>query len=279
MNIERNFGATLWRLQWRHHHKKTFFGIIWDHLFISEVRLKPCLIFQNFQNGRHFELATSFFFTESYTGSWIYEKDSHAHFRHFELLIDAPIQILTEIYQFQIWPILWPGDVINDVMNIYLYNCSLNLMIHMHWKFSDDIFASFIVIMKNVVISFIKEYRGPILRRPCDVINDAIILKISFWHNLGRSFHMWGQIEAVLIFQNFQNGRHFEHATNFFTGSYTGSWIYQADSHQHFRHFELLIVAVAQILAEICQFQNLTYFVSLWRHQWRHECVKHNLHN
>ena len=35
---------------------KPFFGIIWDDLFISEVRLKLCLIFQNFQNGRHFEL-------------------------------------------------------------------------------------------------------------------------------------------------------------------------------------------------------------------------------
>ena len=40
--------------------QKTFWGIIWDDLFISEVRLKLCLIFQNFQNGRHFELATNF---------------------------------------------------------------------------------------------------------------------------------------------------------------------------------------------------------------------------
>ena len=28
----------------------------------------------------------------------------------------------------------------------------------------------------------------------------------------------------------------------FFTGSYTGSWINQKDSHEHFRHFELLII-------------------------------------
>ena len=97
MNIERNFEATLWRHRWRHHHKKTFCGIIWDDLFISEIRLKLCLIFQNFQNGRHFELATNFF-TESYTGSLIYQKDSHEHFRHFELLINALTQILTEIY-------------------------------------------------------------------------------------------------------------------------------------------------------------------------------------
>ena len=97
MNIERNFEATLWRHRWRHHHKN-FFGIIWDNLFISEVRLKLSLIFQNFQNGRHLELATNFF-AESYTGSWIYQKDSHEHFWHFERLIEALTQILT--YQFK----------------------------------------------------------------------------------------------------------------------------------------------------------------------------------
>ena len=33
-----------------------FFGLIWDDLFISEVKLKLCLIFQNLKNGHHFEL-------------------------------------------------------------------------------------------------------------------------------------------------------------------------------------------------------------------------------
>ena len=73
---------------------------------------------------------------------------------------------------------MWPGDVINDVMNMYLHKCSHNLTIPMHRKFCDDIFACFLVIMKNVVISFIKEYRGPTLRPPCDVIDDVIIMKI-----------------------------------------------------------------------------------------------------
>ena len=77
----------------------TFFGIIWDDLIISEVKLKLCLIYKSFQIGRHFELATNFF-TGSYTGSWIYHKDSHEHFRHLGLLIDAVAQILTEKYQF-----------------------------------------------------------------------------------------------------------------------------------------------------------------------------------
>ena len=34
---------------------------------------------------------------------------------------------------------------------------------------------------------------------------------------------------------------------------FTGSWIYQKDSHEHFWHFEYLIDAVAQILTEICR--------------------------
>ena len=62
-------------------------------------------------------------------------------------------------------------------MNTYLYHCSHNLMIPMHRKFNGDIFARFLVIMKNVVVSFIKEYRGPTLRPPCDVIDDVIIMK------------------------------------------------------------------------------------------------------
>ena len=137
-------------------------------------------------------------------------------------------------------------------MNIYLYNCSHELMIglHMHRKFNDVIFARLLVIMKNVVISFIKEYKGPTLRPPCDVIDDVIVMEILFWHDSGRSFHIWGQIEAVFNISNFQNGRNFELATNFFTGSYTGSWIYKKGCHGHFRHFELLVDAVAQILTE-----------------------------
>ena len=51
--------------------------------------------------------------------------------------------------------------------------------------------------------------------------------KYFFLHNLGRYFHIWGRIEAVCHISKFSNGRHFELATNFFTGSYTGRRIYQ----------------------------------------------------
>ena len=70
----------------------------------------------------------------------------------------------------------------------------------MHRKFNDDIFACCLVIMKNVVISFIKEYIGPTLRPPCDVMDDVIIIKFFY---SGRSYHIWGQIEAVINISKF----------------------------------------------------------------------------
>ena len=65
-------------------------------------------------------------------------------------------------------------------MNTYYCNCSHNLMIPMHRKFDDDIFTRFLVFRKNVVLSFIKEYRGPALKPPCDVIDDVIFMKNIF---------------------------------------------------------------------------------------------------
>ena len=41
------------------------------------------------------------------------------------------------------------------------------------------------------------------LRPACDVIDDVITMKNLFWHNLGRSFHIWGQIEAVFNISKF----------------------------------------------------------------------------
>ena len=179
MNIDRNFEATLWRHRWRHHHKKTFFGIIWDDLSIFEVKLKLCLIFQNFQNGRHFE-PNKLFLPDVIPEVEYTRKIAMSIFDILSVWSMLLLQYWRRYINFKIWPILWSGDVINEVVNIYLYNCSYNLMIHMHRKFNDDIFARCLVIMRNVVISYIKEYRGPILRPPCDVIDDVIIMKILF---------------------------------------------------------------------------------------------------
>ena len=164
-------------------------------------------------------------------------------------------------------------------MNIYSCTCSHNLMIHMHRKFNDDIFARFLVSKKNVIISFIKEYWGPTLRHPVTSSMTSSSWKSFFgiiWDDL---FISEVKSKLCLIFQNFQNGHYLELATNLFTGRYTGSWIDQKDSHGRFRHFELLIDALAHILTEIYHLQTLNYFVTWWRHRWRHECVKHNLHN
>ena len=53
-------------------------------------------------------------------------------------------------------------------------------MIHMYTKFEDDIFIRSSVIMKNVILSFIKEYRKTTLRSLYDVIDDVITMKIFF---------------------------------------------------------------------------------------------------
>ena len=73
----------------------------------------------------------------------------------------------------------------------------------MHRKFEDDIFARCLVTMKNVM-SYIKEYSGPTLRPPCDVIDDIIIMKILFfciiWDDL---FISEAQIETVFNISKF----------------------------------------------------------------------------
>ena len=154
MNIERNFEATLWRHRWGHHHKKNLFWHNLGRSFHIWGQIEAVFNISKFSKWPPF-WARQTFLTGSYTGSWIYQKDSHEHFRHFEDLIDAVTQILRRYINFKIWPILWPGDVINEVVNIYLYNHSSNLMIHMQRNFNDDIFARCLVIMKNVVISYI----------------------------------------------------------------------------------------------------------------------------
>ena len=68
----------------------------------------------------------------------------------------------------------------------------------MHSKINDDIFVRFLVIMTNVVISFIKEYRVSTVRPPCGAIDDVIIMKNTFLHNLERSFNIWAEVKFKL---------------------------------------------------------------------------------
>ena len=79
----------------------TFTGMICNVFFISDVKMNLTKIYRNFQNGRHFEVRASFY-TESCTGSWVLHPGRQCHSLHFEFLIDALAQILTELGQFQI---------------------------------------------------------------------------------------------------------------------------------------------------------------------------------
>ena len=132
-------------------------------------------------------------------------------------------------------------------------------MIHMCTKFEDDIFGRSIVIMKNVILSFIKEYRETMT---------SSLWKYFFLHNLGWTFHCWCQIEAVFYIWTFSKWPPFWGRKEFFTWSDTGIWICYNDGHEHLWHFELFIDALAQILTELLEFKVLTYFGTLWRHQW-----------
>ena len=110
-----------------------------------------------------------------------------------------------------------PGDVTNDAMYTRLYKCSHNLMIPMHRKFNNDIFARFLAIMKNVVISFIKESEGPTFRPPCDVIGDVIIMNNAFygilWDDL---FISEAKFKLFLIFEIFSKWSPFWARDNLF---------------------------------------------------------------
>ena len=92
--------------------------------------------------------------------------------------------------------------------------------------------------------------------------------KYSFLHNLGWSLHCWCQIEAVFYIWTFSKWPPFWGRKELFTWSDTGIWICYNDSHEHLWHFELFIDALAQILTELLEFKVLTYFGTLWRHQW-----------
>ena len=136
-------------------------------------------------------------------------------------------------------------------------------MLHMYTKF--DIFVRSSVITKNVFFSLIKEYRETSLRSLCEVIDNFITMKIVFFlHNLVLSFYFCCQFEAVTFSRWLPFwGRH-----EIFTGSDTEIWICYKYSHEHLWNFELLIDALVEILTELLQFKVLTYFRTLWRHQW-----------
>ena len=84
-------------------------------------------------------------------------------------------------------------------------------MIHKYTEINCDNFVRFFRCNEKCSYFIWKEYRGINFGATCDVVDDVITIKIFF---LAQSGHIWYQIEAVLLFWHFQNGRHFQITTN-----------------------------------------------------------------
>ena len=131
------------------------------------------------------------------------------------------------------------------------------------------------LLRKKVYFSLIREYRRTILRSSCDVIEDVISMKNIFcciiWDDL-----LIPDVKLKLqwIFKKKSKWRNFRAGANFFVESVTRSWTHYKKSQEHALHFELLIDVLAWILGKLWQFQNLTYFLTWWRHLWRHQHKK-----
>ena len=72
------------------------------------------------------------------------------------------------------------GDVISEATNNIFCRHGHTAMAHLHVKFDDHTLNRFIVIVKNVPISFKHEYRRPCLSSLCDVIRDVISMRNNF---------------------------------------------------------------------------------------------------
>ena len=92
-------------------------------------------------------------------------------------------------------------------------------MVHPHNKLNDHTSKRFIIIVRNVVISFKHEYRRLNLTLRCDVTDDVISFKYTFLIICNDLLEKDVKMNLSKPFRNFHNGRHFEVRTNFLTGS------------------------------------------------------------
>ena len=122
--------------------------------------------------------------------------------------------------------------VCKGVFTIPCYTCTLSL----------KMISLFVLQLsrKMIFFIFIREYRETSLRSLCDVIDNVITMKKNsciIWDDL---FISVVNFKLCVIFWHFQNGRHFEVATKFFTRSDTGIWICHKDSHEHLSICDIL---------------------------------------
>ena len=86
---------------------------------------------------------------------------------------------------FKIWPTLWPGDIIKDVMNTDLCKYSHNLMIHLYP--TSLMITSLFIFSYHEKCSYLifKGMWRIDLRPTCDVIDDVITMKNTFFLHEG----------------------------------------------------------------------------------------------
>ena len=279
MNIDGNFEATLWRHGWCHHHGKNVFWHNLGRSFHIWGQIEAVFDISKFSKWPPFWARDKLFYRKLYRKFNIPERYPFAFPRFGAFDRSSSSNIDRDISN-------WKFDLLCDLATSSMTSwiCIYTKLVMISWY----LHTWSLVMMSVLVFSYHEKCCYFIYKGIQRADFEAILWHHRWRHHYGNFFlAQFGTIfsylrsywSCVWYFKIFEMAAILSSRQTFFTGSYTGSWIYQSDSHKHFRNFELLIDALTQILTEIYQFENLTYFVTLWRHKWRHECVKHNLHN
>ena len=176
------------------------------------------------------------FLPEVIPESWIYQKDDHYHYRHFELWSMLLLKDWRRYANLKIWPTLWPVDINNDVLNTQFYKCSHSFMIAMHRKLM--VIFMLMPYLSGKLSLFNLKRNSECRLRGHPVASSS--WKIPFCIIWDDFFISEVKLKLCLIFQSFPKWPPI-YCTwqTFFTGSDTGSWIYQKNSHWLFRYFKL----------------------------------------
>ena len=111
------FAVTLWCHHWRNQDDKIYRKFAYG-LSISDVKLKLCWIFQNFENWWNFNVLANIF-VGNVTRSLVYYPDSQEHSLCFEPLTETLAKISTKLRWFTILTFLKPVDVIFDRPHVH----------------------------------------------------------------------------------------------------------------------------------------------------------------
>ena len=182
MNIEGNFQVTLWRHWWCHHDKYLFGHNLgrYSHIWCQIETVFHILAFSKWLPfwGR----AKVFFLP------WVIPEVDYASQIVITVNDILSLWSMSKLkysrrygcMKFRL--ILGPVDDINEFMKMNSYKHSHNPMTHTYSKFNDNIVLFFLVIMKNNLISFLKEYRGPNWRPRCKSSMASSPRKNFFWY-------------------------------------------------------------------------------------------------